>query len=166
MRRHLFASVGLVALLGLTACGVGSNQADSSASSSASPSVSASASASASAPASPTAAESTAATSAEPTVAATPEPTAAAPSSQAPAASQQLAAPGTNCGVADASRTTNSVYVFGGQVSCDEALSTMRAFLPSMTDNIGAQGPGSAEIGGFTPRSERESPVREGEDEM
>lgn len=152
MRRHLFASVGLVALLGLTACGAGSNQADSfaSASASASPSVSASAAATASAPASPTAAESPAGPSAEPTVTPTPEPTATAPTSQAPIASQQLAAPGTNCGVADASRTTNSVYVFGGQVSCDEALSTMRAFLPSMTDNIGAQGPGSAEIGGFT----------------
>lgn len=154
MSRKIMVSVGLTALVALAGCG-GQEVAEpaSQPSSSASTAVTSAASTASSGTSAPTPSDESTSESPEATSSPTmsQESSASSPSSELPTAQPQVvASPGTNCGVADSGSSLANVYVFGGQVSCDEALETVRTFLPSMTDDIGAQGAGSLAFGDYT----------------
>lgn len=131
MHRKFFASLGVVALVGLSACGSGSSVAKPTAPPSAAPVTSSSPAPSSEAESSTPSSEPT---SEAPTSSPAAEPTTAAPQPEAeeetPAAapnlSTEVAAPGTNCGTVNASSA--SAFVFGGPTSCQEAMTVMQKF--------------------------------------
>lgn len=125
MRSKFFISCTAVALLGLVACGSNDSQAEPSEV----PTTMVSSSASAS---------SAETASTEPSPEVTSE------------AATVLAAPGTDCGLAQSAGAQNHIYVFGGQVSCDEAVDVMQSFLPSMTDGSVGQTRAQVALGDYT----------------
>lgn len=146
MRRKIFLSIGVATLFGLTACGSGVDSADPSSSTSVAVSPK-SAKTSDAAFASSTSDEPTnQVVSTEPTADVTSEPSAP----QTVTTSQKNAAPGTDCGLAASTGSQNHIYVFGGQVSCDEAVDVMQSFLPSMTDGSVGQARAQVALGDYT----------------
>lgn len=150
MNRKIFASFGIVWVLGLVACGANSEQTNIAES----PSVAASPSASIVTPTTSVSAEPEASPESEEV---TPEVT------ESPVAEpvRTVAAPGTNCGLVTDNGNQSRAFVFGGDVTCDEALTVLREFQSQMTDHVNAQAGGSATLGDFTcieeSRSSRET---------
>lgn len=142
MPSKLFVSCTTIALLGLVACGSNAHQAESSESSTAEATNSASASVSPSSTS--TVATSSASASNAETASSEPSPEATSE------AAVVLAEPGTDCGLAQSAGAQNHIYVFGGQVSCDEAVDVMQSFLPSMTDGSVGQARAQVALGDYT----------------
>lgn len=142
MPSKLFVSCTAIALLGLVACGSNAHQTESSESPTTEVANSASASVSPSS-ASTVATSSASASNAE---------TASSESSPevTSEAAVALAAPGTDCGLAKSIGVQSHIYVFGGQVSCDEAIDVMQSFLPSMTDGSVGQARAQVALGDYT----------------
>ncbi len=155
MRRKLFASLGVAALVGLSACGSGSSVAKPTALPSSAPITSSSPAPSATESSSPAAEPTTEAPSSSPAA----EPTTAAPTPEsdeetvaaAPNLSTEVAAPGTNCGRVNASEF--SAFVFGGPTSCQEAMTVMQKFDLMMTPDHFQDGkrttPAQATVDGY-----------------
>lgn len=145
MRTKVFVSCTAVALLGLVACGSNGSQAEPSES----PTTTVSSSASASVSTSPTTSAAAVSTDSPSTPSA--ETASSEPSPEATSeAAVVLAAPGTDCGLASSTGSQNHIYVFGGQISCDEALDVMQSFLPSMTDGSAGQALAQVALGDYT----------------
>ena len=146
MNRKIFASFGIVWVLGLTACGANLGQTNVAES----PSVASSPSASIVTPTTSVSAEPEASPESEEV---TPEVT------ESPVAepARVVAAPGTNCGLITDNGNQSRAFVFGGDVTCDEALTVLREFQSHMTDHVNAQAGGSAILGDFTCNEESRS---------
>ncbi len=130
IRKSLF-SAGICLLFSLTACS--SNQVESSGTDSPQPSTVA---ASESPEVTVSEETSPAQTSPEQPSPAAPSPVQTAPTTNASSeeSTAEVAAPGTKCGSTEGS---NTVFVFGGPVSCDTALGVMNEFEPLMTGHVG-----------------------------
>lgn len=153
MPNKLFVSCTTIALLGLVACGSNAHQAESSESSTTEVANSASASAS------PSSASTVATSSASASNAETALAEASSPASDK--ASGSVAVPGTNCGLAedDGYDFSAYTYVFGGPVSCKEALETVRGYWETRKAT-GADWTQSISVGSYRCEgNERMSPV-------